>query len=53
MTESLKGRDYIETTDWSDDDIEAALSLSSELKEKFHRGEPTRILQDKTIFLLF
>ena len=53
MTESLKGRDYIETSDWGDDHIEAALSLSSELKEKFRRGEPTRLLPDKTIFLLF
>ncbi|MFH1276837.1 MAG: ornithine carbamoyltransferase [Candidatus Eisenbacteria bacterium] len=53
MTNDLKGRHYIETSDWSDGEIETALRASAELKEKFKRGEPHRHLPDKTIFLLF
>ncbi|RPJ40817.1 MAG: ornithine carbamoyltransferase, partial [Candidatus Latescibacterota bacterium] len=53
MTNELKGRDYIETSDWTDAEIETALRVSEGLKEKFKRGEPHRHLPDKTIFLLF
>jgi ornithine carbamoyltransferase len=53
MTESLKGKDYISTQDWSDEEIEQALETASELKEKFKNGIPHRHLPDKTIFLLF
>jgi ornithine carbamoyltransferase len=49
----LKGRDYIETSDWTDDEILTALRVSSDLKEKFKTGVPTRVLPDKTIFLFF
>lgn len=53
MINSLKARDYISTQDWTDQEIELALETSSELKEKFKRGEAHRYLPDKTIFLLF
>jgi ornithine carbamoyltransferase len=53
MIESLKGKDYISTQDWTDDEINLALDTASELKEKFKRGEAHRYLPDKTIFLLF
>lgn len=53
MNQSLKGKDYISTQDWSDDEIELALSTASDLKKKFKNGEPHRYLPDKTIFLLF
>jgi len=53
MTTDLKGRDYIETSDWSDAEIETALAVSRDLKEKFRRKEPHRLLPDRTIFLLF
>jgi ornithine carbamoyltransferase len=49
----LAGRDYIETIDWSDDEIEEALAVSVELKAKFKAGEPHRLLPDKTLFMLF
>jgi len=32
---ALGGRDYIETLDWTTEEIEEALALSSELKEAF------------------
>src|SRR2546428_13002832 len=50
---ALAGRDYIETIEWSVEEIEEALALASELKEKFKRGEPHRLLPDKTLFMLF
>ena len=50
---SLKGRDYIETQDLSLDELQLLLDTSVELKEKFHRGEPTLLLTNQTAFLLF
>jgi len=50
---ALGGRDYIETLDWTTEEIEEALALSSELKEAFARGAPHRLLSDKTLFMLF
>src|SRR5581483_7600627 len=50
---SLKGRDYIETLDWTTQEIDEALALAAELKEKFRAGEPHRLLPDKTLFMLF
>ena len=53
MTEQLKGRDYISTQDWTDEEIEIALETAADLKQKFKNGEPHRHLPDKTIFLFF
>ncbi len=50
---ALTGRDFIETIDWSTEEIEEALAVAAELKERFKRGEPHRLLPDKTLFMLF
>jgi N-acetylornithine carbamoyltransferase len=50
---SLIGRDYIETLDWTVEEIEEALAVSGELKEAFHGGKSHRLLPDKTLFMLF
>jgi ornithine carbamoyltransferase len=50
---SLAGRDYIESADWSVAEIDEALAAAAELKESFRRGEPHRLLPDKTLFMLF
>jgi len=50
---ALRGRDYIETLDWTTEEIDEALALSAELKEAFARGEPHRLLPDRTLFMLF
>jgi ornithine carbamoyltransferase len=50
---ALAGRDYIETLDWSVEEIEEALAVSTELKERFRLGESHRLLPDKTLFMLF
>jgi N-acetylornithine carbamoyltransferase len=50
---SLKGRDYIETLDWSTGEIDEAIGLAGELKARFIAGEPHRLLPDRTLFMLF
>lgn len=53
MVGALRGRDYIETRDWSEEELQGAIDFAAELKEKFRRGEPTILLPHKTIFLFF
>ncbi len=50
---NLKGRDFIETRDLSVEELDHLVDVAIELKEKFHRGEPTLFLPNQTIFLLF
>ena len=49
----LKGRDYIETLDWSTEEIDEAIAFAGDLKARFARGEPHRLLSDRTLFMLF
>lgn len=49
----FRGRDWIVTQEWSIPEIEELLDLSRELKRRFQAGEPTLVLPQKTIFLLF
>lgn len=53
MSEILRGRDYIETSDFTNNEIELLLEKSTELKDKFKSGIPHKNLDDKTIFLFF
>ena len=53
MAIDLKGRDYIETRDFTVEELDHLVQLAVELKEKFRRGEPTVILPNQTVFLLF
>jgi ornithine carbamoyltransferase len=50
---SLTGRDYIETIDWTVDEIDLAVEVARELKADFKEGRPHRLLPDKTLFMLF
>ena len=49
----LKGKDYIETADWSKEELEELLRVAGELKEDFKNDRPHRRLPDKTLFMLF
>ena len=53
LPNTLRGRDYIETRDWTVKEIELALDTAGKLKKAFRRGQPTRYLPDKTVFLFF
>ena len=50
---TLVGRDYIETLDWTVEEIDEALAVAGELKTAFRNGVPHRLLPDKTLFMLF
>lgn len=49
----LRGKDYIETRDWSDEELDLALDYAADLKYKFRNNIPHAVLPDKTVFLLF
>jgi len=53
LPRTLRGRDYIETKDWSVKEIEQALKTAADLKKRFRAGLPHRYLPDKTVFLFF
>jgi len=53
IAEALRGRDYIETLDWSTEEIDEAVALAMDLKGRFRRDEPHRLLADRTLFMLF
>jgi len=50
---TLVGRDFIETIDWSIEEIEETLAVAAELKEAKREGRPHRLLPDKTLYMLF
>ena len=49
----LKGRDYIETQDFSAEEINFLLERADDLKAAFHRGEHKILLAHQTVYLLF
>lgn len=53
MSQTLKGRDYIETQDFTVAEINELVELADDLKAKFHRGEAALLLPNQTVFLLF
>ena len=53
ISDRMKGRDWLMTQDWSDDEIELALDTADQLKEEFRSGVPTLHLPHKTLFLIF
>lgn len=53
MITTLRGKDYIATQDWTVEEIETLLDASLDLKRRFALGEPTRLLPDKTLFMIF
>ena len=52
-TDRLKGRDWLMTQDWSDEELETALETADRLKREFKAGVPTIHLAHKTLFLIF
>jgi N-acetylornithine carbamoyltransferase len=49
----LKGRDFLSTQDWSVDELETLFSLAAQLKADRKAGIPTRLLADKTLYMIF
>lgn len=53
MITTLRGSDFIATQDWSREGIETLLDVSADLKRRFALDEPTRLLPDRTLFMIF
>jgi len=53
MQTLLRGKDWIETKDWTREELETLLDVSGDLKRAFALGKPHRLLRDKTLFMMF
>jgi ornithine carbamoyltransferase len=53
MKERLRGRHLITLDDWSTQEIDAAIEISAELKRLRAMGQPTELLRNKTLFMIF
>ncbi len=49
----LQGRNFLSTQDWSVDELETLFSIASRLKADRAAGVPTRLLEDKTLYMIF
>ena len=49
----LEGRDFLSTQEWSIDELETLFSLAARLKADRKAGVPTRLLEDKTLYMIF
>ena len=50
---TLAGRDYIETIDWTVEELEEILAVAGELKDDRKHGRSHRLLAEKTLYMLF
>lgn len=53
ISDSMKGRDWLMTQDWNNDEIDLALNTAAQLKKEFKDGIPHVHLQNKTLFMIF
>jgi len=52
-TESFRGRDWITDLDYTKEELETILEVAFDLKRKRAVGEPHRLLDGKTLFMIF
>jgi ornithine carbamoyltransferase len=50
---ALGGKDFISTADWTRAELGIALDVAAELKDAFKQGRRHRLLEDKTLFMIF
>lgn len=53
MITTLRGKDYLTTQEWTREELETVLEVAGDLKMRFALGEPTRLLPDRTLFMIF
>jgi N-acetylornithine carbamoyltransferase len=49
----FKGRDLIDTQDWSYEELETVFDVARDLKRRFKIGEPHELLKNRTFFMIF
>ncbi|TFG14513.1 ornithine carbamoyltransferase, partial [Candidatus Thorarchaeota archaeon] len=52
-TESFRGRDYINLLDYTKEEIETLIDVAIDLKKKYALWEPHKLLDAKTLFMIF
>ena len=53
MQTNFRGKHFITLQDWSREEIETLLAVSTDLKRKFAMRESTEYLKNETVFLMF
>lgn len=53
MTTQLHGKHFITADSWSRQELDTVFESAFELKKRFALGEAHRLLQDKTLFMMF
>ena len=53
MTSQLTGKDFITTQDWTVEELNQVFDLAAELKARRAAGEPTPLLDAKTLYMIF
>ncbi|AZR73604.1 ornithine carbamoyltransferase [Anoxybacter fermentans] len=53
MHSLLRGKHFITTQEWTKEELDMVLDVAKDLKRRFALGEPHRLLQDKTLFMMF
>jgi N-acetylornithine carbamoyltransferase len=53
VKKALVGKDYIETIDWTVEELEEVIAVSTELKADRKAKRPHRLLADQTLYMLF
>jgi ornithine carbamoyltransferase len=53
MTTKFHNRHFITEDDWSKEDLDTVFDVAFDLKKKFYKGTPHRLLPDKTLFMIF
>ncbi len=53
MQTKLKGKDFITTQEWTVDELETVLALAAELKLAKAVGRPHRLLDGRTLYMIF
>ena len=53
MHSLLRGKHFITTQEWTKEELDMVLEVAKDLKRRFALGEPHRLLQDKTLFMMF
>ncbi|RDE13219.1 MAG: ornithine carbamoyltransferase [Candidatus Thorarchaeota archaeon] len=52
-TDSFRGRDFITLLEYTKEEVETLLEVGLDLKRKFATGEPHKLLDAKTLFMIF
>ncbi len=53
VKQALVGKDYIETIDWTIEEIDEAIAVSMDLKAERKAGRQHKLLDGKTLYMLF